>query len=230
MADSKMGAGTGKNRKIHGGADAPTKMSSTEMEQLAGLLTKAIQLKDEGAVKLVEFVKQAAGLQEDTEIERDLGNTMAGGMTDASKRRLDDWSEAEKLDIAGSALEMLQDFELVEAEIENFQNRPARTGSSGYPGIGKPGGVIAENFGGTNRAIPLPKSVRDEAEWGSTLITLPAKKHLKLSYLEFVKLTRTSPDERQYARFLVSKFSERAVEQLVERGECKSQHQPSVVS
>lgn len=192
------------------------------MEQLAGLLTKTVQLRDEKAVKLLDFVKQAAGLQEDTEIERDMGSPAAGGMSDASKRRLDDWSDV-KLDVAESALEMLQDFELVEAEIEKYQTREPGASSSAYAAIGKPGGMVAENFGGTNSAIPLPKSVRDEEEWGATLITLPAKKHLKISYLEFVKLTRTSPDERQYARFLVAKFSEKAVEQLVERGECKSQ-------
>lgn len=169
-------------------------MSISDMEQLAGLLAKAVQLKDDRAVKLVDFVKQAAGLQEDTEIERDTSASGHGSMTDASKRRMEDWSNVEKLDIAGSALEMLQDFELVEPEIEAFQKSLPHVGSGGYPAIGKPGGV-AENFGGTNRAIPLPKSVRDEAEWGATLITLPAKKQLKLSYVEFVKLARHDAGE-----------------------------------
>lgn len=37
-------------------------------------------------------MKQAGGLKEDAEIERDVSNTGHGAMSDASKRRLDDWS------------------------------------------------------------------------------------------------------------------------------------------
>ena len=219
--DSKtMGAVGGKNRKVHGDEDA--RMTTGDLEQLASLLAKATENKDDRALKLVEFVKQAAGLKEDVEIERK-GVVSQGSMTDASKRRLEDWSTVDTFDVAGSALEMMQEYERVEMEIEEFQRNRSNVGSGGYPAIGKPGGVIAENFGGYNKGIPLPRSVKDVEEWGSTLITLPAKKHLQLSYLEFVKLTRTCAENRQYAKFLVGKFSEKAVEQLVEHGECKSQ-------
>ena len=220
--DSKtMGAVGGKNRKVQGGDDG-AKMTTSDLELLASLLAKATENKDDRALKLVEFVKQAAGLKEDVEIERK-GAGSQGAMTDASKRRHEDWSTVDTFDVAGSALEMMQDYELVELEIEQFEKNKPNVGSGGYPAIGKPGGTPAVNHGGVYRGFPLPKSVKDEEEWGMTLITLPALVAHKLSYVEFMAQARIDPERRQYARFLVSKFSTKAIQQLEEDGECRSQ-------
>ena len=70
----------GKNRKLHG-EEETSKMSIGDLENLANLLAKAFERKDERAVKLVDFVKQAAGLKEDAEIERDTAKSVTGGMT-----------------------------------------------------------------------------------------------------------------------------------------------------
>lgn len=53
----------------------------------------------------------------------------------------------------------MQDYELVELEIEEFEKNKPNLGSGGYPAIGKPGRIPAVNFGGYNRGFPLPKSV-----------------------------------------------------------------------
>ena len=155
------------------------------------------QCKDERAVKLVEFVNQAAGLKEDAAIERETA-VERGAMSDASKRRIDesssDWTGVDTFDVAGSALEMMQEYELVEMDIAEFQKKSkGNVGSGGYPAIGQPGGVVAVQHGGINLCVPSPKSVRDEYEWGCTLITLPALKTLKLSYVEFVAGARVDP-------------------------------------
>ena len=222
-SDSKsMGAVGGKNRKVHGDEDE-SKMTIKELEDLAKLLAKAAECKDDRAGKLVEFVSQAAGLKEDAAVER-------GAMTDASKRRMEesfassDWTGVDTFDVAGSALEMMQEYELVEMDIAEFQKKNKCTlGSSGYPAIGQPGGVTAAQHGGINAGVPLPKSVRDEYEWGCTLITLPALKSFNLSYAEFMGEARQFTERRQYARFLVSKFGEKAIEQLQMFGECRTQ-------
>ena len=222
-SDSKpMGAVGGKNRKVHGDDEEP-KMSIKELEELAKLLAKAAECKDDRAGKLVDFVNQAAGLKEDAAVER-------GAMTDASKRRMDetlassDWSAIDTFDVAGSALEMMQEYELVEMEVADFQKKNKCTlGSSGYPAIGQPGGVAAAQHGGINAGVPLPRSVRDEYEWGCTLITLPALKNFNLSYAEFANEARQYTERRQYARFLVSKFGEKGIEQLQTLGECRTQ-------
>ena len=56
-----------------------------------------------------------------------------------------------------------------------------------------------------------------------TLITLPALKTLRLSYAEFMNEARQNSERRQYARFLVSKFGDKAIEQLQMFGECRAQ-------
>ena len=222
-SDSKsMGAVGGKSRKVHGEEDE-SKMTIKELEDLAKLLAKAAECKDDRAGKLVDFVNQAAGLKEDAVIER-------GAMSDASKRRMDeslvssDWTGVDTFDVAGSALEMMQEYELVEMDIAEFQKKNKCTlGSSGYPAIGQPGGVAAAHHGGVNNGVPLPKSVRDEYEWGCTLVVLPALKKFNLSYAEFMSEARQDPERRQYARFLVSKFGDKAIEQLLTIGECRTQ-------
>ena len=222
-SDSKsMGAVGGKSRKVHGEEDE-SKMTIKELEDLAKLLAKAAECKDDRAGKLVDFVNQAAGLKEDAVIER-------GAMSDASKRRMDetlvssDWTGVDTFDVAGSALEMMQEYELVEMDIAEFQKKNKCTlGSSGYPAIGQPGGVAAVHHGGVNNGVPLPKSVRDEYEWGCTLVVLPALKKFNLSYVEFMSEARQDPERRQYARFLVSKFGDKAIEQLLTIGECRTQ-------
>ena len=123
MSNASKATG-GKNRKVHG-EDETSKMSLGDMENLANLLAKAFERKDERAIKLVDFVKQAAGLKEDAEIERDVAKSGTGGMSDAAKQRHDDWTAVEAFDVAGSALEMMQDFELVELELEEMEkNKP----------------------------------------------------------------------------------------------------------
>ena len=222
-SDSKsMGAVGGKSRKVHGDEDEG-KMTIKELEDLAKLLAKAAERKDDRAGKLVDFVNQAAGLKEDAVFER-------GAMSDASKRRMDaslassDWTGVDTFDVAGSALEMMQEYELVEIDVADFHKKPkSNLGSSGYPAIGQPHGVTAAQHGGINAGVPLPKSVRDEYEWGCTLVVLPALKKLNLSYVEFMNEARQDPERRQYARFLVSKFGDKAIEQLQELGECRSQ-------
>ena len=214
-APKSTGMSSSKHRKVSG--DETSKMSISDMEQLATLLAKAVDFKDDRAMKLVDFIQQAAGLKEDAEIER------SGAMSDASKRRHEDWTAVETFDVAGSALEMMQDYELVEAHIEEFEQNKAKMTTGSYPAIGQPGGTTALNFGGYDRGFPLARSVKDEEEWGHTLITLPAMKSQRLSYAEFAVLARVEAEKRQYARFLVAKFGDKAVQQLFDFGECKLQ-------
>ena len=80
----------------------------------------------------------------------------------------------------------MQDFEMVELELEEMEKNKPNLGSGGYSAIGQPGGLTPLHVAGYDRGFRLPRSVKDEEEWGHTLITLPAMKDLKLSYLEFV--------------------------------------------
>lgn len=59
----------------------------------------------------------------------------------------------------------MQDYELVELEIEEMEKNKPNLGSGGYPAIGQPGGITPLHVGGYDRGFPLPKSVKDEEEW-----------------------------------------------------------------